>query len=88
MSTEKPKRPYTRTVKVYVVTHPNYEDRLIRAISSAEAIRYASSGYESKLATQDDIIAMMSAGVPVETTVAAANFLGLDDDGNSAGLTD
>jgi hypothetical protein len=88
MSTEKPKRPYVRTVKVYVVSHPDHMDRLIRAISAAEAIRYASSGYEAKLATQDDIIALMGGGTPVETTVAASNVPGVDDDGMPAGLTD
>jgi hypothetical protein len=82
------KRKYTRTVKVYVVSHPDHMDRLIRAISAAEAIRYASSGYEAKLATQDDIIALMGGGTPVETTVAASRVPGVDDDGMPAGLTD
>ena len=90
MSTEKPKRPYVRTVKVYVVSHPDHMDRLIRAISAAEAIRFASSGYEAKLATQDDIIALMGGGTPVETTVAAVNLDAAEAIGGAenAGLTD
>ena len=83
------KRPYVRTVKVYVVSHPDHEDRLIRAVSAAEAIRYASSGYESRMATQDDIIALMGGGTPVETTVAASNLYVSDAiDSMMAGLTE
>ncbi len=89
MTQEKQKRPYTRTIKVYVVSHPDRMDRLVRAISAAEAIRHASSGYEAKVATQNDIIELMASGTPVETTVAASvRGPEVVDDGLPAGLSD
>ena len=87
--TPKAKRQYTRAIKVYVVSHPDHMDRLVRAISAAEAIRHASSGYEAKVATQDDIIELMASGAPVEATVAVS-VRGPEsaDDGLPAGLSD
>jgi len=76
------KRTRTRTIKVYVVSHPDHMDRLVRADSAAEAIRHASHGYEANLATQDDIISLMAADVAVET----AGFQ--DNTPEPAGLSD
>jgi hypothetical protein len=82
------KRAYTRTLKTYVVSQTGEEDRLVRAYSSLEAIKHCMPVLGVHLATQDDIIALMSGGVPVETTVAASRVPGVDDDGMPAGLTD
>jgi|DEB0MinimDraft_3_1074331.scaffolds.fasta_scaffold156764_2 hypothetical protein len=64
---ETKKRSYTRTSKVYVVSHPDQPERLVRATTRLQALQHVTSGYTVDLATQDDIIEMMAAGVAVET---------------------
>lgn len=42
------------------------KDRLVRATSQAQAIRHVASGFAVRVATQDDIVSLMSEGVTVE----------------------
>lgn len=60
--------------RVYHVTHNRTSKaRLIRAISQAQAIRYAANTeFAIRVASQDDIIfGLSSGGIPVEDAVPA-----------------
>jgi hypothetical protein len=83
--TQKPKRPYTRALKTYVVSDNDGNERLVRAYSSLEAIKHCMPVLGVGLAKQDDIIALMSAGVTVETARWTPDVAAADAD---AGLTD
>jgi hypothetical protein len=83
------KRAYTRTLKTYVVSQTGEEDRLVRAYSSLEAIKHCMPVLGVHLATQDDIIALMSGGVPVETAQWTPDVAAADaSNAENAGLTD
>ena len=84
----KTKRAYTRTLKTYVVSQEGDDDRLVRAYTPAGALGHCMPQLQVRLASHDDIIALMGGGTPVETTVAASRVPGVDDDGMPAGLTD
>ena len=60
------------TTRIYTVTHKIAGNaRLIRAHSQAQAMRYAAqSEYGIRVASQDDIVGMMSKGVAVESAGA------------------
>lgn len=89
MSTEKPKRPYVRTLKTYVVMGSDGNERLVRAYTSLEAIKHCTPTFGVHLATQDDIIALMSGGVPVETAQWTPDVAAADaSNAENAGLTD
>jgi predicted metal-dependent HD superfamily phosphohydrolase len=89
MNTEKPKRPYVRALKTYVVSNSDGDERLVRAYSSLEAIKHCMPVLGVHLATQDDIIALMSGGVPVETAQWTPDVAAADaSNAENAGLTD
>jgi hypothetical protein len=81
MKTEK--RKYVRTLKAYIVTGDGPE-RIVRAFTPAEALRYCMPQLQVRPATHDDIIELMAAGAPVET-VGYREAIPADE---SAGLTD
>lgn len=60
------------TTRIYTVTHKIAgSSRLVRAHSQAQALRYAAqSEYGVRVASQDDIVGMMSKGVAVESAGA------------------
>lgn len=51
--------------RVYVVRHPS-GTRLVRAGSAAQALRHACQDYRAEVASQEDLIALLPAGVLVE----------------------
>lgn len=67
MTQEKQKRPYTRKLKVYIVTDRDFNTRLVRAYTLADALRHVTPTFLVTPANQDDIISLMAAGVSVET---------------------
>jgi hypothetical protein len=80
------KRPYVRTLKAYIVTGDD-EDRIVRAYTPTEALQYCMPQLKVRLASTDDIISLMAAGVPVESAVGCISEPdNLPDE--SAGLTD
>ena len=66
--TQKPKRAYTRTLKAYIVEGDD-EDRIVRAYTSTEALQYCMPELKVRLASTDDIIELMAAGIVVESAV-------------------
>ena len=77
------KRAYIRTLKTYIVDDEG-EDRIVRAYTQAEALRYCTRSLKIRPASHDDIIELMAAGVPVET-VGLPEAVPVEE---SAGLTD
>ena len=77
------KRTYTRVMKAWTVMDAEGNERLVRAYTSADALRHVTPTFTVTLADQDDIILLMAAGVPVET-------VGLPEavPAEAAGLTD
>ena len=85
MTQEKQKRPYTRKMKVFVVTDRDGNERLVRAYTSADALRHVTPTFNVTPADQDDIISLMAAGVAVETAGIQEQELPA---GEAAGLSD
>jgi hypothetical protein len=85
MTQEKQKRPYTRKMKVFVVTDRNGSERLVRAYTSADALRHVTPTFNVTPADQDDIISLMASGVAVETAGVQEQELPADE---AAGLRD
>lgn len=85
MTQEKQKRPYTRKMKVFVVTDRDGNERLVRAYTSADALRHVTPTFNVTPADQDDIISLMAAGVAVETAGIQEQELPADE---AAGLSD
>ena len=85
MTQEKQKRPYTRKMKVYIVTDRDCNERLVRAYTTADALRHVTPTFGVAPASQDDIIMLMAAGVAVETAGAPEQELPADE---AAGLSD
>ena len=85
MTQEKQKLPYTRKMKVYIVTDRDGNERLVRAYTSADALRHVTPKFLVTLANQDDIISLMAAGTPVETAGIPEQELPA---GEAAGLSD
>ena len=79
------KRPYTRKMKVYIVTDRDGNERLVRAYTSADALRHVTPTFHVAQADQDDIISLMAAGVAVETAGVPEQELPADE---AAGLSD
>jgi|SanBayMetagenome_1026888.scaffolds.fasta_scaffold93430_2 hypothetical protein len=79
------KRPYTRKMKVFVVTDRDGNERLVRAYTSADALRHVTPTFHVAQADQDDIISLMAAGVAVETAGVPEQELPADE---AAGLSD
>lgn len=61
------KRPYTRKMKVYIVTDRDGNERLVRAYTVGQAVAHVTPTFNVVQADQDDIISLMAAGVAVET---------------------
>ena len=63
MTTSKP-----RTPRVYLVTtpEPGAPVRLVRALTPQGAIKYATTRYSASVATQQELIAALSAHIEVE----------------------
>jgi len=85
MTQEKQKRPYTRKMKVFIVTDMHANERLVRAYTSADALRHVTPTFLVTPANQDDIISLMAAGTPVETAGTPEQELPA---GEAAGLSD
>lgn len=71
--------------RVYHVTHQSTgKARLIRAVSQAQAIRYAANTeFAIRVASQDDIIfGLSSGGIPVEDAGPKQDELPLEGDGH------
>ena len=85
MTQEKQKRPYTRKMKVFIVTDMHANERLVRAYTSADALRHVTPKFLVTPANQDDIISLMAAGTPVETVGIPEQELPA---GEAAGLSD
>ena len=85
MTQEKQKRPYTRKMKVYIVTDRDGNERLVRAYTSADALRHVTPTFNVVQADQDDIISLMASGVAVETAGIKEQELPA---GEAAGLSD
>ena len=79
------KRPYTRKMKVYIVEDTHGNERLVRAYTSADALRHVTPTFGVAPADQDDIISLMAAGVAVETAGIQEQELPA---GEAAGLSD
>ena len=85
MTQEKQKRSYTRKMKVYIVTDRDGNERLVRAYTSADALRHVTPTFNVTPADQDDIISLMALGVAVETAGIQEQELPADE---AAGLSD
>jgi len=85
MTQEKQKRPYTRKMKVFVVIDRDNNERLVRAYTSADALRHVTPTFHVAPASQDDIISLMASGVAVETAGIQEQELPADE---AAGLSD
>lgn len=83
--TPKAKRSYTRKMKVYIVTDRDGNERLVRAYTSADALRHVTPTFNVVQADQDDIISLMASDVAVETAGATEQELPA---GEAAGLSD
>ena len=79
------KRPYTRKMKVYIVTDRDGNERLVRAYTAADALRHVTPTFSVAPASQDDIISLMAVGVAVETAGIKEQELPADE---AAGLSD
>lgn len=55
-----------RKPKVFLVSDGQSNDRLIRAMSNQGALRHAASHYSARIASQDDIITALGAGIEIE----------------------
>jgi hypothetical protein len=85
MTQEKQKRPYTRKMKVFVVIDRDNNERLVRAYTSADALRHVTPTFHVAPASQDDIISLMASDVAVETAGIPEQELPADE---AAGLSD
>ena len=79
------KRPYTRKMKVYIVTDMHGNERLVRAYTVGQAVAHVTPTFTVTLADQDDIISLMASGVAVETAGIQEQELPADE---AAGLSD
>lgn len=79
------KRQYTRKLKVFVVTDRDGNERLVRAYTSADALRHVTPTFNVVQADQDDIISLMASGVAVETAGTQEQELPADE---APGLSD
>jgi hypothetical protein len=60
------------TARIYLVSDVEGNGRLVRAINRQHALAYVSKlTFSAKLATQDELIEYVSAGVPVQDATAA-----------------
>jgi hypothetical protein len=65
-------RPDTR---IYLVTDKKADaKRLVRAPNNAQAIRHCAKDFSATVASQDELIAAVGAGVKVEEAKASTDF--------------
>ena len=83
--TPKAKRPYTRKMKVFVVTDRDGNERLVRAYTVGQAVAHVTPTFSVTPADQDDIISLMASGVAVETAGVVEQELPADE---APGLSD
>ena len=79
------KRPYTRKMKVWIVTDRDGNERLVRAYTVGQAVAHVTPTFNVAPASQDDIISLMASGATVETAGIHEQELPADE---AAGLSD
>lgn len=58
--------------RIYAITDQNGHTRLVRATTTAQGLRHvAKDEYSVKVATQDELVALVSDGVKVEESTAS-----------------
>jgi len=78
------------STRIYVVTDTETnKHRLIRAANRAQAIKYAASTrFDIEVAGQDDLVSLLTHGIPVELATAQAIADMFEDVVTNAGGTD
>jgi hypothetical protein len=78
------------TTRIYVVTDTETnKHRLIRAANQAQAIKYAAqTRFDIEVAGQDDLVSLLTHGVPVELATGHATADMFEDVVTNAGGTD
>jgi hypothetical protein len=78
------------STRIYVVTDTETNrHRLIRAANQAQAIKYAAqTRFDIEVAGQDDLVSLLTNGIPIELAGAGATADTLEDAINNAGGTD
>ena len=78
------------STRIYVVTDvETNRHRLIRAGNQAQAIRHAAqTRFDIEVANQDDLVNLLTSGVPIELVGAGATADMFEDAIGSAGGTD
>lgn len=78
------------STRIYVVTDiETNRHRLIRAGNQAQAIRYAAqTRFDIEVAGQNDLVSLLTSGVPIELAGAPATADMFDDAITNAGGTD
>jgi hypothetical protein len=78
------------TTRIYVVTDTETnKHRLIRAANQAQAIKYAAqTRFDIEVAGQDDLVSLLTHGIPVEMATGQATLDMFEDVVINAGGTD
>ena len=78
------------STRIYVVTDTETNrHRLIRAANQAQAIKYAAqTRFDLEVAGQDDLVSLLTNGIPIELAGAGATADMLEDAITNAGGTD
>ena len=78
------------STRIYVVTDTETnKHRLIRAANQAQAIKYvAQTRFDIEVAGQDDLVSLLTSGVPIELAGAPATTDMLEEAITNAGGTD
>jgi hypothetical protein len=78
------------STRIYVVTDTETNrHRLIRAANQAQAIKYAASTrFDIEVAGQDDLVSLLTHGIPVELATGQATADMFEDVVSNAGGTD
>ncbi len=78
------------STRIYVVTDTETnKHRLIRAANQAQAIKYAAhTRFDIEVAGQDDLVSLLTNGIPVELATGQANADMFEDVVTNAGGTD
>ena len=78
------------STRIYVVTDTETnKHRLIRAANQAQAIKYAASTrFDIEVAGQDDLVSLLTNGIPVELATGQATADMFEDVVTNAGGTD
>ena len=78
------------STRIYVVTDTETNrHRLIRAANQAQAIKYAASTrFDIEVAGQDDLVSLLTNGIPIELATGQATADMFEDVVSNAGGTD